>query len=62
MDVQLRYAKQVMLAGNRTSRICIKGHRYDKSSDCPVCPECEAVRKDPVYFAKNLASPARRAL
>lgn len=51
-----------MREGPPTLRICRHGHRYYKSSKCPVCPECESDRKNPEYFAKNLAAPARRAL
>jgi hypothetical protein len=29
----------------KTLRICEKGHRYFKSSDCPTCPKCEALNK-----------------
>lgn len=51
-----------MPAGNRNLRICKNGHRYYKSSDCPVCQACEAERKSPECFAKNLTVHARRAL
>ena len=43
-------------------RICSKGHRYFKSSSCPVCPQCEADRRPVASFYSVLASPARRAL
>jgi hypothetical protein len=42
---------------------CSRGHRFQKSSDCPVCPECW-----PGYYEKNkdkfpgLSGPALRAL
>jgi len=45
-----------------TKRTCKNGHSYMKSSDCPVCPICEAGRKPQADFLKKLASPARRAL
>lgn len=45
----------------KTLRICEKGHRYYKSSDCPVCPIC-ANENRPDGFLGNLAAPARRAL
>jgi len=42
-------------------RICSNGHRYDKSSDCPVCPVCEKEKSKRSVFGK-LSAPARRAL
>ena len=44
------------------TRICPNGHRYVKSSDCPVCPFCEADRKPKEGFLSLLSAPARRAL
>jgi DNA-directed RNA polymerase alpha subunit len=50
------------MALEKTLRICPNGHRYYKSSDCPVCPICENERKaDDAPFA-TLGAPARRAL
>jgi len=43
-------------------RICEKGHKYYKSSDCPVCPICEKNRKPGEGFLSKLGAPARRAL
>jgi len=43
-------------------RICNKGHKYYKSSDCPVCPICEKERKPAADFLITLSAPARRAL
>jgi hypothetical protein len=45
-----------------TLRICDKGHRYYKSSDCPTCPICEEERKPEEGFLSLLVAPARRAL
>lgn len=45
----------------RATRTCPKGHRYDKSTDCPTCPVCERaipMRGD----LPKLTAPARRAL
>lgn len=42
--------------------ICKNGHRYYKSSDCPVCPECERENKPQEGFLSLLAAPAKRAL
>ena len=43
-------------------RICDKGHKYYKSSDCPVCPVCEKERKPSSDFLSKIVAPARRAL
>jgi len=45
-----------------TLRTCPEGHQYYKSSDCPVCPICEAERKPEKGFLSLLSAPARRAL
>jgi len=46
----------------KTLRICKKGHRYYKSSDCPTCPVCENEKKPGTGFLSQLSAPARRAL
>ncbi|MGG7035523.1 MAG: RNA polymerase alpha subunit C-terminal domain-containing protein [Flavobacterium sp.] len=43
-------------------RICEKGHKYYKSSDCPTCPVCEAQNKPKSGFLSLISAPARRAL
>lgn len=43
-------------------RICSKGHKYYRSSDCPVCPICERERKPAAEFLAAIPGPARRAL
>ena len=43
-------------------KICDKGHKYYKSSDCPTCPICEKERKPEHGFLSLLSAPARRAL
>jgi hypothetical protein len=43
-------------------KICPQGHLFYKSSDCPICPTCEAGRKPAGGFFSELAAPARRAL
>ena len=43
-------------------RICSKGHQYYKSSDCPVCPFCEAEKNPGTDFLSNISAPARTAL
>jgi len=47
---------------SQTLRICPKGHRYYKSSDCPTCPQCENENKPQTGFLALLPAPARRAL
>lgn len=51
-----------MSAQKGTLRICEEGHRYYKSSDCPVCPLCENNKKPEHHFTSVLSAPARRAL
>jgi len=43
-------------------RICSKGHKYYKSSDCPTCPICERESKPKEGFLSLISAPARRAL
>lgn len=49
------------MAGIR-NKICPNGHHFSKSSDCPVCPECEKENKPASGFLSDLSAPARRAL
>lgn len=46
----------------KTLRTCKHGHQYYKSSDCPTCPTCEALKKPKEGFLSQLYAPARRAL
>lgn len=46
----------------RTLRICDRGHKYYKSSQCLTCPVCEKEKKPEAGFMAGLAAPARRAL
>ena len=46
----------------KTWRTCKNGHRYQKSSDCPVCAVCENEREPDHEFLSELNAPARRAL
>ena len=43
-------------------RICSKGHKFYKSSDCASCPICEKERKPGTGFLSIISAPARRAL
>lgn len=49
------------MPAQKTLRICPQGHRYYKSSDCPVCPICASETKSADPFSV-LGAPARRAL
>lgn len=43
-------------------RVCVQGHVFFKSSDCPTCPRCEGAKKPVEGFLSGMAAPARRAL
>ena len=45
-----------------TQRTCPQGHKYMKSSDCPVCPICESAKDPGNDFMAAVGAPARRAL
>ena len=51
-----------MATSEKQLRICDKGHKYYKSSDCPTCPTCEQENKPESGFLSLLSAPARRAL
>jgi DNA-directed RNA polymerase alpha subunit len=51
-----------MGSAKKTLRICPKGHKFYKSSDCPTCPTCEAENKPETGFLSKLSNPARNAL
>jgi len=43
-------------------RTCPQGHKFNKTSDCPTCPVCEAGRKPVADWMLVVGAPARRAL
>ena len=43
-------------------KICDRGHKFYKSSDCPSCPICAAQDKPETGFLSLLSAPARSAL
>ncbi|WP_289355184.1 RNA polymerase alpha subunit C-terminal domain-containing protein [Paenibacillus sp. S-12] len=51
-----------MERSNKIIRTCKRGHQYERSSDCPICPICERERKPDQEFMSLLSAPARRAL
>lgn len=50
------------MSSGKSLRICEKGHKYYKSSDCPSCPTCDKANKPESGFLSKLSSPARNAL
>lgn len=50
------------MTAERKLRICEKGHKYYKSSDCRSCPTCDRENKPESGFLSKLSSPARNAL
>ena len=51
-----------MSATTAKLKICPKGHKFYKSSDCPTCPICEKEKKPAAGFLSLISAPARRAL
>lgn len=49
------------MSSEKTLRICERGHKYYKSSDCPTCPTCESQKKPQAEFLSKISAPARRA-
>lgn len=45
-----------------TEKVCPQGHRFFKSSSCPVCPVCEKEKNLTEHVFSSLSAPARRAL
>lgn len=58
----VRFRVNAIRSKNKTLRICLQGHSYYKTSDCPVCPVCEKNNKPLKGFLSLLSAPARRAL
>ncbi|RXJ04462.1 hypothetical protein DS745_03500 [Anaerobacillus alkaliphilus] len=46
----------------KSLKVCEKGHKYYKSSECPSCPTCDKETKPVSGFLSKLSSPARNAL
>ncbi len=60
--VKQNLEKAVEKKSKKQLNICPRGHRFFKSSDCPVCPVCEKEKQTDNYFVPGLKGPARRAL
>lgn len=43
-------------------KTCVKGHQFNKTSNCPTCPVCEKEHKPSSGFLSLLSAPARRAI
>ncbi|RTR26751.1 hypothetical protein EKG37_20820 [Robertmurraya yapensis] len=50
------------MTAEKNLRVCEKGHKYYKSSDCTSCPTCDKENKPESGFLAKLSSPARNAL
>lgn len=50
------------LTAEKTLKVCEKGHKFYKSSDCRSCPICDQENKPKSGFLSKLSSPARNAL
>ncbi|KAA0955906.1 hypothetical protein FQ087_15115 [Sporosarcina sp. ANT_H38] len=46
----------------KSLRVCGKGHKFYKSSECLSCPICDKENKPESGFLSKLSSPARNAL
>ncbi|OLO37054.1 hypothetical protein BTR23_14050 [Alkalihalophilus pseudofirmus] len=46
----------------KSLRVCEKGHKYYKNSECPSCPTCDKENKPYSSFLSKLSSPARNAI
>lgn len=63
--VKFRVKENLEKASTKTKKnvkTCPKGHKYNKSTDCPTCPVCEQERKPQNSILSLLGAPARRAL
>ena len=50
------------MATPKTIRTCKQGHKFYKSSDCPICPVCEKQKEPASGFLVLLSNPARNIL
>lgn len=46
----------------KSLKVCEKGHKFYKSSDCQSCPTCDKENKPKSGFLSKLSAPARNAL
>jgi DNA-directed RNA polymerase alpha subunit len=52
----------IILTVEKSLRVCEKGHKFYKSSECSSCPTCDKENKPKSGFLSKLSSPARNAL
>lgn len=52
----------IILTKGKSLKVCEKGHKYYKSSECLSCPTCDKENKPKSGFLSKLSSPARNAL
>ncbi|WP_396398451.1 RNA polymerase alpha subunit C-terminal domain-containing protein [Cytobacillus sp. AMY 15.2] len=52
----------MILKADKSLRVCEKGHRFYKSSECNSCPTCDKENKPKSGFLSKLSAPARNAL
>lgn len=50
------------MAADKSLRICEKGHKFYKTSECKSCPVCDKENKPKSGFLSKLSAPARNAL
>lgn len=50
------------MTAEKSLRVCEKGHKYYKSSDCTSCPTCDKENKPESGFLAKLSTPARNTL
>ena len=52
----------IILTVNKSLRVCEKGHKFYKSSECKSCPACDKENRPKSGFLSKLSAPARNAL
>ncbi|EWG12869.1 RNA polymerase alpha subunit C-terminal domain-containing protein [Cytobacillus firmus] len=50
------------MAAGKSLRVCEKGHKFYKTSECKSCPACDKENKPNSGFLSKLSAPARNAL
>lgn len=51
----------IILTVDKSLRVCEKGHKFYKSSECKSCPTCDKENKPKSGFLSKLSAPARNA-
>ncbi|HNR06299.1 MAG TPA: DUF1801 domain-containing protein [Saprospiraceae bacterium] len=54
--------KSMTSIAGKKKKTCPRGHVFNKSSDCPVCPVCASLARPREGFLSKISAPARRAL